>query len=121
MAVLRRRDTAQVVARVARGRWDAALGLLLSAASLAVLREAEAVEQDGLRRLDEAASAAEQLLAGASQHADAAAAAAMVQATLGVRREQLANRCAARLRRGLLRVEEAASEDDLAGRGVGGP
>lgn len=119
--MLRRHDATRAVARSARGRWDAALGSRLSAASLAMLRDAEAAERDGVRRLDDAAAEAEQALEQASRHAELAAATAQAAAGAGARREQLASRCAASLQRTLLRVEEAALEDDLAGRGASEP
>ncbi len=114
-AVLRRHDAIRAVTLSARGRWDAALGTRLPASSLAMLRDTEAAERDGVRRLDDVAAEAEQALAEASRRAELAAAAATAQAAAGVRRERLAGRCAARLQRDLLRVEEAAAEDDLAG------
>jgi len=120
-AVRRRHDAAQAVTGSARGRWDAVVGLQLSSTLLTMLRDAEAAERDEVRRLGEAVTEAEQLLVWASRHAAAAAGAAMVQATSKARREQLANRCAARLQRSLLRAEEATSEDDLAGKGVNRP
>lgn len=110
-ALARRREAEQAVGQAARGRWDTAHGMLLTAASLAAVREAEASDRGVIEQADRDAAAAERALVAASRVAEAAAAAMVTQAVVGLRRERLAAECAARLRRRLLRDEEAVLDD----------
>lgn len=113
-AAARRCDAEREAGQAARGRWNATHGTLLSAASLAALRQAEAADREAIHRADRDAAAAGRA-AAASRVAEAAAAAAVAHTLVGLRRERLATGCAARLRR-LLREEEAMLEHDDVGR-----
>lgn len=115
-AAARRCDAERAAEQAARGRWDATHGTLLSAASLAALRQAEAADRDLIHQADRDATVAERAAAAASRAAEAAAAAVVAHTLMGLRRERLATGCAARLRRRLLREEEAMLEHDDAGR-----